>query len=80
MESNSDSLSSGERNGKSLNRTGALAWWRCQFGVVGLEGRGTRPSDELQIRCIAEAFWNVAPQRVTAPYAKCTLTRLETPE
>ena len=31
-----DSLSSGERNGISLNRCGAIAQWRCHIGVVGL--------------------------------------------
>ncbi len=45
---NSDSLSSGERNGKSLNRAGGRAWWRCRFGVVGAGGRGTRPCTELK--------------------------------
>ena len=50
-ESNSDSLSSGERNGKSLNRVGAIAWWRCRFGVVGSDRRGTRPFTELQRSC-----------------------------
>ena len=30
-----DSLSSGERNGISLNRCGAIAQWRCHIGVVG---------------------------------------------
>ena len=25
---------------------------------------------ELQSRCLAEALWNLAPQRVRAPYAK----------
>src|SRR5918997_2684390 len=65
-----DSLSSGERNGKSPKRTGDKNWWRCQFGVVGPESRGTRPCTELQIEWIAEAFWNVAPQWVRAPYAK----------
>ena len=43
----SDSLSSGERNGISLNRTGGIAWWRCQFGVVGPDGGGTRLLTEL---------------------------------
>ena len=65
-----DSLSSGERNGKSPNRTGGKAWWRCQFGVVGSDGWGTRPITELQNRYVVEAFWNVAPQRVMAPYTK----------
>ena len=31
----SDSLSSGERKGKSLNRCGVIARWRCHIGVVG---------------------------------------------
>jgi hypothetical protein len=30
-----DSLSSGERNGISLNRCGVIAQWRCHIGVVG---------------------------------------------
>ena len=39
MESNNDSVSSGERTRMSLNRTGVIARWRCQFGVVG-RGKG----------------------------------------
>lgn len=35
-ENNSDSPSSGERKGKSPNRTGVIAWRRCRFGVVGV--------------------------------------------
>src|SRR5579872_5809658 len=69
-ESNSDSLSSGERNGKSLNRAGVQAWWRCRCGVVGFDRKGTRPSTELQSRRLAEAVWKAAPKWVTAPYAK----------
>jgi len=80
MESNSDSLSSGERNGKSLNRSGGKAWWRCQVGVVGPDRRGTRPFTELQIRYLAEAFWKGAPQWVTAPYAKGNRTPVGVPE
>ena len=34
-ESKSDSLSSGERNGKSLNQCGVKARRRCRTGVVG---------------------------------------------
>jgi hypothetical protein len=65
-----DSLSSGERKGKSLNRVGVKAWWRCRFGVVGPDRRGTRPFTELPSQRVVEAFWNVAPQWVRAPYAK----------
>ena len=65
-----DSLSSGERNGKSLNRAGGKAWWRCQFGVVGADRGGTRPFTELQSLDLAEAVWNTAPKTVRAPYAK----------
>jgi hypothetical protein len=32
---NSESLSSGERNGMSPNLCGVKAWWRCHRGVVG---------------------------------------------
>ena len=65
-----DSLSSGERNGNSPNPAGGKAWWRCQLGVVGPESRSTRSGTELQNQCLAEAFWNVAPQWVRAPYTK----------
>ena len=64
---NCDSPSSGERKGKSLNRYGGKAWWRCHNGVVGVSGAITRSLKELQIRCIAEAAWKAAPQWVTAP-------------
>ena len=36
-----DSQSSGERNGKSLNRMGVKAVWRCLCGVVGLIWSGS---------------------------------------
>ena len=37
----------------------------------GTDSRGTRSCKELQSSCIAERFWNIRPQRVRAPYAKC---------
>jgi hypothetical protein len=64
----------------SLNRSGVIAWWRCRFGVVGADSRGTRPCTELQSRCVAEAFWNVAPQWVIVPYAKRILPPIGFPE
>jgi hypothetical protein len=48
-ESNRDSLSSGERNGKSLNPDGVRAWRRCRPGVVGAFRQGApAPWGELQ--------------------------------
>ena len=58
----------------SLNRAGVIAWWRCQFGVVGPDRGGTRPLTELQSLDLVEAFWKGEPQRVMAPYAKRSLT------
>ena len=63
-------LVAASEKGISLNRTGVKAWWRCQFGVVGPDGWCTRTITELQNRYLVEAFWNVAPQRVMAPYTK----------
>ncbi len=42
-----DSLSSGERNGMSLNRDSATACRRCCRGVVGPAWRNGRSSEEL---------------------------------
>jgi hypothetical protein len=53
-----DSLSSGERKGKSPNRGGLNL---C--GVVGLQHKGPES--------IAERAWNGGPERVRVPYAKC---------
>ncbi len=50
-ESNRDSLSSGERNGKSPNRVGVIAWRRCHLGVAGSDwglARGPRGVTKLQ--------------------------------
>ena len=44
----SDSLSSGERNGMSLNHCSDTACRRCCSGVVGPARKGDRPSKELQ--------------------------------
>ena len=43
-----DSLSSGERNGKSLNRDRGTACRRCGRGVVGPAGKNGSFSKELQ--------------------------------
>ena len=43
-----DSLSSGERNGKSLNRDRGTACRRCGRGVVGPAGKNGSSSKELQ--------------------------------
>src|SRR3954465_14728648 len=43
-----DSLSSGERNGMSLNRASGTACRRCCHGVVGPARRNGRFSKELQ--------------------------------
>jgi len=56
------------------------AWWRCWAGVVGPDGRGTRPFTELQNRCLVEVTWNVTPQRVRAPYTKDTRPPFSVPE
>ena len=53
-----DSLSSGERKGKSPNRRGLNP-----AGVVGLQRKGRES--------IAERAWNGGPERVRVPYAKC---------
>ena len=66
MESNSDSLSSGERNGNSLNQHGVIARWRCHVGVVGPTRRYTGTVKELQSQVLAEAGWKSGPQKVTA--------------
>ena len=53
-----DSLSSGERKGKSPNRVGL-----SPRGVAGLQHKGPES--------IAERAWNGGPERVRVPYAKC---------
>jgi hypothetical protein len=65
-----DSLSSGERNGTSLNRRSGTACRRCCDGVVGAIRKDGRPSEELQSRLLVEAVWKAASQRVTTPYTK----------
>jgi len=50
-----DSESSGERNWRSLNP------------LKGVEGLHRRRTDKLQIRFIAERFWESLAQRVKPP-------------
>ena len=66
-ESNRDSLSSGERNGKSPNRVGVIAWRRCHLGVAGSDRERASVPEELPSCKLAKAVWNAAPQRVMAP-------------
>ena len=61
-----DSLSSGERTGRSPNRVGERASRRCRTGgrTDRLEG-ATDPSHDVQPS--AERHWNGRPERVRAP-------------
>lgn len=63
----SDSLSSGERNGKSPNLCSLIARWRCCIGVVGPMPLRTGAELELQSRRLVEHSWKAGPQGVTAP-------------
>jgi hypothetical protein len=40
---------------------------------------GTRPTTELQNRCVVEAHWNDAPQQVRALYTKRIRTQHQVP-
>jgi hypothetical protein len=40
---------------------------------------GTRPTTELQNRCVVEAHWNDAPQQVRALYTKRIRTQRQVP-
>ena len=51
---NSDSVSSGERKRKRLNRARVIAGRRCVFGVVGPLGQFCRADDKLPNRVIVE--------------------------
>ena len=75
MESNSDSLSSGERNGKSPNRCDVIARRRCHIGVVGPIRQDADPVRELQKQRLVEHSWKAGPEKVTALYTKtdCSL-------
>ena len=66
MESNCDFLSSGERTGKSLNRTGVTACERCLSGVVGSTVYRHSGAEELQSWVLAELAWKGRPQKVIA--------------
>jgi hypothetical protein len=55
---------------------GGVAVW----GSWEHTSQGARPGPELQNRTVAEAFWNVAPKRVRAPYAKRCDLRVVFPE
>jgi hypothetical protein len=61
-----DSLSSGERTGRSPNPAGAIACRRCLRGVGRVDRRGRQPPRRLQ-RVRAEDHWNGSPQGVRVP-------------
>ncbi len=63
----SDSLSSGERNGMSLNQRGVIARRRCRVGVVGPIGWHAGAIEELPKQELDESDWKVEPQWVIAP-------------
>src|ERR671918_1529366 len=65
-ENNSESLSSGERNGISPNLCGVKARWRCHRGVVGPIRPRTGAVGELQSRRLVEPLWKVRPKKVIA--------------
>jgi hypothetical protein len=61
----SDSLNSGERNGKSLNLSHVITCLCCVKGVVGVVGPGkTVPG--INLVCLVEVSWKGLPKRVTA--------------
>ena len=63
---NSESLSSGERNGISPNLCGVKARWRCHRGVAGPIRLRTGAVRELQSQRLVEALWKVSPKKVIA--------------
>ncbi len=65
-----DSLSSGERNGISLNRRSVKPGGVAVSGLWEGGCEGTRPRAELQSCGLVEVFWNGTPQRVRALYTK----------
>jgi hypothetical protein len=60
-----DSLSSGERKGKSLNLQHVIACVRCVVGVVGYR-RLKNAVFNVLIGFLVEQFWKGRPKRVTA--------------
>ena len=61
----SDSLSSGERNGMSLNLCHVITCACCAIGVVGCT-RSKSTDFELYLFNLVEQLWNGRPKRVTA--------------
>jgi len=68
-ENKSDSLSSGERNGKSLNRAGVKALGVASSGLWDLL-EGTSYLHRVTKLIRSRSTWKGTPKRVTAPYAK----------
>jgi len=68
-ENKSDSLSSGERNGKSLNRVGVKALGVANAGLWDL-GVGTSNLHRVTNSIRSRITWKGKPKGVTVPYAK----------
>ena len=67
-ENNSDSPSSGERKGKSLNRTGVISLAALPVRGSGSDHLGSpEPRRSYKVGWLVKAVWKAAPQRVIAP-------------
>ncbi len=62
-----DSLSSGERKGKSLNRIRVKTAVVAGMGLWEFRRMVRRLSVESESVCIVEVYWESMPQRVRAP-------------
>src|SRR5207249_11515104 len=79
-ERNLDSLSSGERKGKSPNPGDVIDGSRCRPGVVGLVTIRLPAGREVTKLRGSRSDWNVTPQRVTAPKTKLRSLPRRVPE
>ncbi len=73
------SLSSGERNGKSLNPICVIGGSRCRSGVVGADMRICRSAAESPSRTLGEGAWKGPLKRVRASYPKVRDLRSDSP-
>src|SRR6185312_1693849 len=69
-ERNLDSLSSGERKGKSPNPGDVIDGSRCRPGVVGPVSIRLPAGRRVTKSRRSGSGWKAAPQRVRVPYAK----------
>ena len=61
-----DSLSSGERKGKSLNLQYVIACVRCTIGVAGYKRLKNAVFERNRLCYLAEVFWKGQPKKVIA--------------